>query len=450
MRTGKRRERGSGPIFGCVKQAAMIVTMVLVTCSSPTICAAQKPARLSKIEVVGLRHLTPEQIIAVSELQIGQSVDPDILDAAANRLMHSGLFKRLTYRVHNTGDQDTVIFEVEEAARNLPVVFENFVWFSDDEIFHAIRQDVPFFDGTSPEAGGTADKIAAALQRLLNENRIPGQVEFLPYGDASSSKQELLFTVKGVKIPVCSLHFPGTVAVSEGDLIKSSQQLLKSDYSKKDAGEFAKYTLLPLYRHVGHLRARFEEPAAKLETDAGNQCVNGVAVTIPVDEGVAYSWEKAEWSGNQVVSSDELSAALSMKAGDVADGLKIEKGQHGVSKAYGRRGYVAIRLRESPEFDDAARRVTYRFTISEGQQYHMGNLVISGLSSEDAQQLRAKWTLASGAVFDESYLEDFHKIMQDFVGRLIQRSRGSFHPHVEVQMHPNAQKQIVDVSIAFK
>src|SRR2546423_14536328 len=113
------------------------------------------------------------------------------------------------------GADAAVTFEVEEAARNLPVVFENFVWFSEPETARAIRQPVPFCDGSAPEAGATADKIAAALRRLLSQKNIPGQVEFLPYVDTATGKVELLFTVKGVKIPVCSLHFPGADAIAE-------------------------------------------------------------------------------------------------------------------------------------------------------------------------------------------------------------------------------------------
>src|ERR1700682_3404768 len=290
MRTGKQREGNSRSIVGRdVRHAALVLSVLLAAFASATICSAQKPARLARIEVVGLKRITREQVIATSQLQIGQTVDPGVLDAAAEKLMQSGLFKTLSYRVRSANDQATVIFEVEEAAKNLPVVFENFVWFADDEIARAIRQDVPFFDGTAPQGGTTTNKIAAALQRLLDNKRIPGRVEFLPYVDERVGRVELLFTVKGVKIPVCSVHFPGAEAIPETHLIKSSHQLIQSDYSKKDAAAFAKYPLFPLYRRIGRLRATFQEPTAKLEPEA---CTGGVAVTIPVEEGLAYSWDK--------------------------------------------------------------------------------------------------------------------------------------------------------------
>jgi outer membrane protein assembly factor BamA len=423
----------------------------LVTLLAPCLtCPAQQ--RLSKIEIIGLKRLKQEQVIATSGLQAGQIVDPSVVDEAANKLMQSGLFKRLSYRVRGTGAEVILIFEVEEATKNLPVVFENFVWFTDDEISRAIRQDVPFFDGTSPETGGTADKIAAALQRLLNGKKIPGQVEFMPYASLVNSRQELLFTVKGVKIPVCSLHFPGAAAISEVDLIRSSQPLLKSDYSNKDVGGFAYYTLFPLYRHIGHLRAQFQEPTAKPETNSPDQCDGGVAVTIPVDEGIVYSWDAAKWDGNQALTAEELSNALGMKAGEVADGLKIDHGVKAVRKAYGRKGYIAVRVKESPSFDDPAQRVAYRFTVSEGPQYRMGNLIIVGLSPEESQRLKPKWAIAPGAVFDESYVDDFSKADgREVIGSIVvARSRNGARTQISFETKRDAQKQTVDVIITFK
>jgi outer membrane protein insertion porin family len=448
-RTGRQGQGGSlSIVVRDVRHAALVVSVLLVALWSPAICSAQKSARLAKIEVVGLKRVTQEQVIAASQLQIGQTVDPSVLDAAADKLMQSGLFKKLGYRVRSADDQAIVIFEVEEAAKNLPVVFENFVWFADDEIAHAIRQDVPFFDGTAPQGGTTANKIAAALQRLLDGKRIPGRVEFLPYADTTTGKLELLFTVKGVKVPVCSLHFPNAEAIPEADLIKASRQFIQSDYSRKDAGQFARYTLFPLYRRIGRLRATFQEPTAKLEPET---CTGGVAVTIPVDEGVAYSWDKAEWNGNQVLTADELLAALGMKTGELADGFKIDKGIKDVEKAFGRRGYIAIRILPSIEFDDASSRVSYRFNITEGARYFMGKLIVNGLAAEDEERLRAKWTLGSNSVFDASYIDDFNqKGLREFMTGLVQRSPGGPRAKVELATKPDAQKQTVDVIITFK
>jgi len=132
--------------------AAILLTVVFMS-GSP--CLAQQQFTLRRVEFVGLKKLPAQQVIDASGLKVGDTISPDAIDTAAEKLMQSGLFKKLGYKLRTNAGEATVIFEVEEASRNLPVVFENFVWFSEDELAKAIRQDVPFFDGTAPEAGTT-------------------------------------------------------------------------------------------------------------------------------------------------------------------------------------------------------------------------------------------------------------------------------------------------------
>jgi outer membrane protein assembly factor BamA len=423
---------------------------LLCTAMLNPICRGQQPITLRKIEVVGLKRLQPDKVIQTSGLQLGQQINNAIVDEAATKLMQSGLFKTLGYKLRMTDKEATVIFEVEEAVKNLPVVFENFVWFTDEEMVRAIRQDVPFYDGTAPEGGVTSTKISAALQRLLNQKQIGGQVEFMPYAETATGKQELLYTVKGVKVPVCELHFAGTQDIPEAELIKNSQPLIQADYSRKNIAGFAHYTLFPLYRRIGHLRARFDESKATIDPSATGACRNGVSVTIPVDEGLVYSWNDAAWTGNQVLPATELADALAMKTGEVADGLKIDNGLKAVRRAYGRKGYLGVRMKDAMTFDDATRRVTYEFTINEGPQFRMGNLIINGLAPADTQSLKEKWTLAPGAVYDESYLDDFRNNNREFLGALFQRLRGTLQGRISTEIKPDIQKQTVDVVITFK
>ncbi|HEX8423026.1 MAG TPA: POTRA domain-containing protein, partial [Pyrinomonadaceae bacterium] len=97
--------------------------------------------RLQKIEVTGLKRMSEEQLIERSGLETGQLVDVAALDAAAEQLLATGLFTRLSYRYRTQGESATVTFEVEEAKKesNIPVVFDNFVWFGEEEITRAVK-----------------------------------------------------------------------------------------------------------------------------------------------------------------------------------------------------------------------------------------------------------------------------------------------------------------------
>ena len=433
--------------FASSMRVARLLTIALTLTLASVSVISQQSARLQKVEVTGLKRMTADQVITLSGLQIGQAVDGTVLDAAANKMMQSGLFRRLGYHTRNTKDGAIVTFDIEESAVSLPVVFENFVWFTDDELLAGIRQDVPFFNGTAPATGDTTDKIAAALQRLLATRHINARVEYLPY--VSQDKQELLFTVRGARIPICSLHFPGASAIPEAQLVNASREILNTEYSKKDIATFAPIKLIPLYRHLGYLRAEFQPATVSMENSAA--CPSGVSVTIPVAEGTVYTWAGSEWNGNEKLTVDDLAGALGMNPGEVADGLKIEKGLKAVRRAYAGRGYLSAQVKESIEFAEGAPRVRYIFNISEGPRFFMGNLIISGLAPTDAEALKSKWILGSNSVFDETYIDQFRQTaLREFMAGLIQRSRGAARTHVEVQTRPDATKLTVDVLINFK
>jgi outer membrane protein assembly factor BamA len=107
-----------------------------------------------------------------------------------------------------------------------------------------------------------------------------------------------------------------------------------------------------------------------------------------------------------------LTKAIGMKQGEVADGLKIDSGIEKVRDEYGKRGYMALRMKPSPAFHDPERSVIYRFAISEGPQYKMGNLIFKGIPDSEANKLRPQWKLRSGEIYDSTYQEQFLQLLR--------------------------------------
>ena len=130
---------------------------------------AQSVRKIVRIETEGLQTLTAENVIASSDLKVGDPFSVDAVDAAAQRLIDSGLFKNVGYRTRTTGAAVTITFQLEELKGNRsPVVFDNFIWFSDEELADAIRREVPSFNGSAPDTGNTTELIKQALQNFLD------------------------------------------------------------------------------------------------------------------------------------------------------------------------------------------------------------------------------------------------------------------------------------------
>jgi len=247
---------------------------------------AQEKTTLRRVEIIGLQRLSPADVIASTGLSVGDLTDARAIDDAAAKLMNSGMFKSVTYRVQTADADTTVIFEVAEK---------------------------------------TATSTSPATTEVL-----------------------------------------GTI----------------------------------------------------------------------------------NWTGNRALTTQELANAFALRAGDATTRARIDQGLDAVRKAYARNGYINPKITET-NTRDADRRVSYQFMVTEGLQYRMGALTIIGLTLADTLSLKSKWTLAGGATYDDSYLDQYRtRVIRPFVAALAQRTgaRSKF----EFSRKPDTQKQTVDVIITFQ
>jgi outer membrane protein assembly factor BamA len=397
--------------LACFATAAKLIILAIVIVPAGEVVSRaigrQGSARLSKIDFAGLKHYTSEQAVTASGLQLGSQVTNADFQQAATRMLQAGLFKKVSYQYRTLGGKAEVTFEVEEAKWGVPVVFDNFIWFTDDELAAAVRTVLPSFDGTAPDSGGVLDAITQALDKLLGGRKLPYSAEEISQTDFNGRNPLHIFTVKGLNLPVCSLRLEGNSVIKDNEIKEGTKTIFQNPYSRSFAAAAATDSLLKIYRQRGRLRARLGIPQASPLTQG--DCKEGVAVTIRVEEGVAYSWEKPQWTGNKVMAASDLEASFELKAGDTADGLKIDSGVKAVTTVYGKRGYLSAKVRVSPDYDDATHRVSYKIQIDEGAQYRMGSLTIEGYALNDADRMRKRWRLQPGDVYDASYLTDYLK-----------------------------------------
>jgi outer membrane protein assembly factor BamA len=382
---------------------------------------------LTGITVVGLHRYAPADVVRLSDLHPGSAVTTPVVQAAAARLAHTGLFESVRYRFETNETTASVIFTVDEAPVTIPVVFDNFLALPDSELRDAIRADVPGFDGVGPDTGEFPDYLRGVLQRILEAHHLPGRVEFTRQLTLATRKAIDLFAVRdnGTDLRVCRVELPGADAVRASDILASGDPVVGEPYSRFFTRSLTQGTWLQLYHERGHWKATFDDPMAA--PASGTNC--GVAVTVAIHEGPVFTWDRADWSGASALSPAALDKLLDMKTGAIAAASKLTKGLGRVRHEYLTHGYVFARLTLAPELDDATRRMTLHVAVNEGAQYRMGTLAITGIDADVAAALRKKWKLRPGAIYDATYLSRF-------MGDEVEHRRGlgvvpqSFGPHV--------------------
>jgi len=409
---------------------------------------APKTSKIAAIAVTGTRKFTADQIASACGLKTGDVVSTEQIQAAADRLAALGIFSAVSYRFSSKGEGIAVEFQVQEA-RTVSLSFDNFPWFSDEEIAAAIRQEVGLFTGESPESGTMVDEIANVLDKLLASRHLKGELTHQLVAPPAGDGMILQFRVENPALRIQSVQFGDRLATDSERLKDRVADIKGQPYSRFAIEVFENEQVRPLYASNGYLRAKIGPPLAHSTGNPEDPAASNIEVLIPILPGPLYSWNGASWKGNAAIASASLDAAVRIKTGEVADGMKIELLWRDLQSEYGKRGYLDANFDAQPDFDDTAHRVSYHVNIVEGPPYRMGEMVVTGLSPDGEQQLRRAWQLAPGQVFDNTYFEKL-------LGMLAKPRREIFG---ELPIHytqcghflrPDSNRHTVDVLLDFK
>lgn len=384
----------------------------------------QAPAsmrQLIAVKVTGNQHFAENAIIAASGLQLGTTVTEDDFKKAATRLGAYGIFKDVGYTYSFSSAGTKLELKVTEVDKFVPARFEDFVWFSDEDLLKRIQERAPLFQGELPLSGRLPDLVSDILQALLVENDIPGNVEYERAGAKDGPVDSIVYRVADVLIQIHDIDFVGANPDDIPALKAASARLRDTEYSRTVLNGLVQHQLMPVYLARGYLKASFGTPQTKVvtkpsqENDSGLKRLTIVDVIFPVVPGQQYKLKGIEWSGNKEFSTDVLQKMVRASVGQSANTVRLSDNLKDIQKLYGSRGYVAAAIKADADFDDAAGTVVLRLNVNEGPVYYMGELSIRGLDNTLEAKLRNLWKIRSGEVYNSTYLSEYlpeaHKLL---------------------------------------
>jgi outer membrane protein assembly factor BamA len=403
---------------------------------------------VSEVHSLGSHRYSDAQIAATAGLKPGDPVDNERLQEIAGELAQLGIFSRVNYRFTAKDRRAIINFEVQDADV-FPVMFENFPWFTDQELSDEIRKAVPLFDGRAPNGGSLLDEITAALSGKLASRGIRANVEHTLVAEPSGSEMIMQFRQDGPSFTVSSIQFNDLMAQNSEKLHDRASDLVGKTLSRFAIELFENEQVRPLYLAAGEIRVKFDAPILQLSDASGGNAPSTVVVQIPIKPGPVFHISGVTWTGNTALDNAALSRLVAVKAGDLADGMRLAAGWQQIELEYEHRGYLDAKVSPAPEFQDANGAVAYNVKIEEGPQYRMGQLVITGLSVDSERALRNAWKLAPGQIFDKTFLDSMLAKLEKPTVAVF----GDIPVHYGQMGHwlrPNPQNHVVDVLIDFQ
>jgi outer membrane protein assembly factor BamA len=395
--------------------------------------------KLLSIHVKGLNHFKEDQIVRASGLELGRLVNQQDFQRAVQTLGDTGLFTDLSYGYHYTTSGCDLDLQVTENDKLLPILFDNFVWFSDDELISLLRSRVPLFEGKLPLRGSISDQVADALNAILAERKISGHAEYLESAVTNGPMDSYLYQVKFHPVVVRSMEFAGAATAELPALQTVAKPLAGQEYLRSTMRSHEKLDFLPVYLSRGYFKAQFSDSQAKVVTDGPRTVVD---VSLPVTPGIQYRVAQVRWAGAAAFPAEKLQTLIHLKQGQPANAVQLQVDLDAVQKLYGSRGYLTAVIRPQPSLDDSAASVAYELEVAEGDVFHMGDLLIDGIDTKAATELAAQWQIKKGDVYDDSYMKRFFQVMYHDIG--LSRSY-----NVVPKQTINYREKTVDVALHF-
>ncbi len=400
--------------------AAALLTAV---CSAPLVSRAMPQAaqsgsaRLESIEVTGSSRFTSEQIVTALGIKPGWIVDREALQGGADKIAALGVFKTVQYKFSSSIAGVRVVYQVTDAP-GISVDFDNFPWVSDAELSAALTTAGILFDGKAPLTGTVLDRMSNVIEKTLDQHNIHATVSHTVVTRGADAEKIQQFRADDVDLTINSVTFSDALARNSSALQERVSDLIGKPYSRSVVELFEFEQARPVYLSRSFLRVAFPQPIALPAPGNSNPTSAKLDLTLPVVPGPSFQWAGVTWSGNTALAKEELDRLVDFIPGDPIDGNKLEAMWQRVETAARQRGYLDAKLDVQPHFDDAAGRVSFTAAFNEGPQYHMGKLVLTGLSLEGERRIRKAWSIEPDATFNEAVYQDFldHGIKQAFAG----------------------------------
>jgi outer membrane protein assembly factor BamA len=431
---------------------ACFCVLSLVPLQFVDLAHAQTPdtttAPLREVRAEGSKILTEAQVVSLTGLQPASQIGKNDLQTAADRLVASGLFSKVSYSFQTRGTGVLVTYHVEESPR-IPAYFDNIPWFSDAELGDAIRKTFPFFDGTLPEGGAVVDRASDTIKDLLTSRGLQVSIEHAVIGSPLGEGNVQAFRVEGATVQISKLEFGDPALTASKAVQQHLPEIQGKAFSRMSIDLFLTEVIRPVFLQQGYLRAKLGPPEVRLSGNPNQKFPDRVTVFIPVTPGGIFHWKEVRWTGNSIVSEFTLNALLGAKPGDAANGMETEAGWDRVREEYGHHGYLEAKLDPVATFDEPTHTVSYVVAVQEGVQFHFGKMVLTGLSLAGERKVYAAWPIATTNVFDKAKFEEILLKLQSHSEQIF----GELPVHYETVGHvlqTDPAKGTVDVLLDFK
>jgi outer membrane protein insertion porin family len=398
---------------------------------------------LNKIVFRG--DISPYQQVTLESatgLKAGDQLTQEVMQQAAQRLSDTGAFGDLQVTLDGPIKSVTIVFTITplDSSHRLAVTFDNFVWFTHEELETELRSRIPLFAPLLPEAGNLQDTVQTVLSDILRKKGITATVTHTTYDpNADHPTRIVAYRVQSPAINLHSINLTGVApefTATMNDLkIKMVGTPFTDGFEKPTTDEL----LLSPYLKAGYLKAHLVNRTLTLASPSPDHVEVNLSGTI--DAGTPFRVGNIIWAGSSEMSSADFITACPMRTGNLAESSALAKCIDLLAASYRKKGYADVIVSSAKSVDASANSVSYTLSVTPGDMYHIRTLTTINLTPAQQADFNRGWTLKAGDIFDSEYITNF--LTQNTALRSFEGYSASFKATRDSESH------LVDVIVTF-
>lgn len=344
-----------------------LLALILVT-----LTAGAGAIDIARVDIEGNIFVSEKKIVSIFGVLVGEEFKGERISQGIRRLIRTKDFADVTALYSEEEGKAVITVKVEEYPRVKDVFLDGNDHVSDEDIrakimlrkgFFArpaiITNDIAQIQELLSEKGYNRAKITTRMNELPDEHRI-----YVTY-----------LIDEGKKVKIRHIDFIGNGAIESKKFRKAMESNVNhwwrgGEYKPKILDEDLT-RIESLYRNEGYL----DVSVSLLELDEINDG-EYVDVYIKIEEGRQYFVGKVDWTGNDIVSDEEIEELVFIKEGEPFSLDLVEITQMSINSLYWEKGYIWSRV--VPDQSVRKSRVDLSLEIIENNPASIREIKIAG------------------------------------------------------------------------
>lgn len=393
----------SNPVSGVIR-LFLVIALLVVTGGAAWAQATPASFKVGSLELkfVGTANVNEQLIRANMQVREGVDLDDTMIDQDIRSLYKTGLFEFIEVKRDVRPDRVVnLVFELTPKFRVLSVRYDGNVKVKSRRLDKEIKTKAnsPLDERQVKE---DVTKIREYYQKS-GYNQV--QVSYNIERNRSTGFGNVTFKIsEGAKVKISRVNFIGNDHAKTGKLRKAIETKkwtifswitgtgrFKDDQFQDDLDKLRDY-----YRELGYLDV--EVPADKVVYDYPSS--SKLVLTIRIIEGRQYKVGDITITGNTIISTDKLRAALKQTTGTLFAPSKIDKDVTALEDSYGKDGYIETRVRliRKPNLTTGA--IDIEYAIKESEKFYVESIRVEGNTKTKSIVILRELALGPGEVFD--------------------------------------------------